>query len=182
MTKTTKERIEEHTKIRIAQRNSIWYVIRNIHQYPSLKEFGTLPIFYDGITVSDDGKILSGIKLNPESVIKEFKKDLKKLTDKITKENIPLPDGGDCWICKFDLQSKKATCDHLMHHVTEGYLHGSLIWLCLELSGFKPGVHIQLKLVDNIRRSVRKVVSDACIPVLMNNPEIYKQYKEEVQP
>ena len=173
MTKTTKERIEENTRIRIAQKNFIWYIVRNIHDGWPIHS-GSLPLFYDGIHISESGKILSGIKKNPENVIREFKRDLKRLTDKITKENIPLPNAGDCWICGMDRAQHKATSDHLISHVKEGYLHGSLIVLCLELSGYNPGVHIQLKFVDSIRRCVRKVISDTCIPVLLNNPECYK--------
>jgi hypothetical protein len=179
MTNTTKRRIEDNTKIRIIQRNSIWYICRNIHEYPSLKDFGSMPLFYDGIHISDDGKILSGIKVSSESVIKQFKKDLKKLTDKITKEHIPYPDAGDCLICRFDMAKQKATPDHLIAHVKEGYLHGSLIALCLNLCGFKPAVHMRLKFDDNIRRCVRKVISDACIPVILQNPEIYTEWGKE---
>ena len=175
-TKTTKSRIEEYTKIRIIQRNSIWYICRNIHQYPDALAFDSMPMYYDGIHISDDGKILSGIKVLPENTIKQFKKDLKKLTEKVTKENIAgyfKDTAGDCLICKFDQQIKKATSDHLISHVKEGYMHGSLIWLCLELSGFNPGAHIRMRFIDNIRRSIRKVISDTCIPVLLVNPELY---------
>jgi len=178
-TKTTKTRIEENTKIRIAQRNNIWYIIRNIHQYPENKDFGSLPLFYDGITISDKGSIISGLKITPDNTVKQFRKDLKKLVDKVTKDNIPLPDSGDCWICKFDLSAKKATSDHLISHVKEGYMHGSLIWLCLDLSGFKPGVHIQLKLVDNIKRCIRKVILETCLPVILENPGIYNTDEDQ---
>jgi hypothetical protein len=177
MTVTTKARIEENTKIRIAQRNNIWYIIRNIHEYPNRSDFEALPLFYDGITISDDGKILSGLKVVPDAIIKQFKKDLKKLCDKITKDNVPLPDSGDCFICRFDLASKKATSDHLISHVKECYMHGSLIWLCLELSGFNPGLHFQMRFIDTMKRSVRNVITSTCIPVLLKNPEIYA--KEE---
>jgi len=178
MTKTTKTRIEENTKIRIVQRNNIWYIVRrNIHQYPENKDLDTLPLFYDGIIISDTGDILSGKKILPDKTIKQFKKDVDKLCKMVTKDHIPLPDAGDCIICRVDIASKKASYDHLLSHVKEGYMHGSLIWLCLELSGFKPGVHIQLKMVDNIRRCIKRVIYDACIPVLLNTPEIYADYE-----
>lgn len=176
MTPTTKKRIEEFTRLRIRQENSIWYVIRNIHAgYPMTND--GLPLFYDGIHISDTGEILSGIRLNPEKTIKRFKKDLVKLANKITKENIQdyfKDTGGDCLICKFDLSAGKVTSDHLISHVQEGYMHGSLIWLCLKTAGHNPGVNVQPRFIDNIRRCVRKVISDTCIPVLLNNPECYK--------
>lgn len=174
MTKTTKSRIEENTKIRIVQKNNIWYIVRNIHHYPDRNEFDSLPMFYDGIHISDNGTLLSEKRVLPENTIKRFKKDVKKLCSLITEDNIPLPSAGDCYICRFDLSSKKATSDHLIHHVKEQYLHGSLIWLCLELSGYNPEVHIRLKFLGNIRRCLRKVILNTCIPALLENPELYE--------
>jgi hypothetical protein len=173
MTVTTKARIEENTKIRIAQQNNIWYIIRNVHEYPNRNDFEALPLFYDGITISDNGEILTGKKVLNLDVIKQFKKDVNKLCDKITKGNIPLPNGGDCWICKFDIETKKATSDHLISHVKEGYMHGSLIWLCLELSGHNPSIHFQMRFTDTMRRCVRRVIQDTCIPVLLKYPNLY---------
>lgn len=176
MTKTTKERIEEFTRIRIMQKDSIWYIIRNIHNgYPLTNE--GLPLFYDGIHISDDGKILSGVRVNPEKTVRQFKKDLTNLANMITKESLPgyfADMAGDCLICKFDLSSGKLTTDHLINHVKEKYMHGSLIALCLKNSGYGPGV-LSVRHVDLIRRAVRRVISDTCIPVIANNPSEYNE-------
>lgn len=175
-TKTTKTRIEENTDLSVCQEKGIWYIWTN-RSKPGARDHS---MFYDGITIDKNGKITSGIKVSPDKVINQFRKDTGKLVKMITKDNIPLPDSGDCLVCRFDLASHKATPDHLISHVREQYLHGSLIWLCLDLSGFNPRTHIQMKFDDNIRRCVRNVILNTCIPVLMENPELYNGIDKEV--
>ena len=177
LTKTTKRRIEENTDIMINQINSIWYVLTN-RSIPGKRDKS---MFYDGITINRKGKITSGIRVPPVKEITRFKKDVGKLVNLITVENLPVPDDGDCLICRFDFVRKKATADHLLSHVQEQYIHGSLIVLALELNGFKPGYFYQFKAIKNIRRAVRKLIIETCIPAIMENPGIYSGINKEDQ-
>lgn len=168
-TKMTKARIEENTNLSITQKNGIWHIWTN-RNIPGNRQNS---LFYDGITISADGKILSGVRVSSDKCITEFKRDLKKLVNKITPDNIPLPSSGDCLVCRFDLASRKATAEHLLRHVKEGYMHGSLIVLCLTLSGHNPAIIYSMRLIDVMKRDVRRVINETCLPIISNNPEIY---------
>ena len=114
-TKTTKSKINEHAPINMWQEKGVWY-------------FNGI-CFYDGIKINSEGKLLS----------KKIDVDLKKLAKKKAKikkfsqlvfKDMPLPSGGDCWICKFN-PSKQC----LESHIKENYLHGTLIYNALKKAG-----------------------------------------------
>lgn len=89
-----------------------------------------------------DGKILNPHKNPPNRrltrLIDEYVGRIKKL------ERIPLPDSGDCWYCLFGLQRIKPGAksiygqSHLVLHLEEKYIHGSLIANAVIFGGYNP--------------------------------------------
>lgn len=147
--KTTKERINDFSGLRMNQMNGLWYV----NGYD----------FFDGITFVN-GKPLKQ-KKHDINKINKLKLQIKKfvsLVDKVKK--LPHPSGGDCWLCCMNTQEGKTmgelgndNRDHLILHMKEKYLHGSLIVNALLDSGYRKeqiGYVFQMKSI--VKRSLRK--------------------------
>lgn len=156
---TTKERINQYSHARISQLGGIWYT------------YG-VP-FYDGITIKD-GKVT-----NPQTVdvagIEAKKKQITKFVNLITKDNLPQPDMGDCWMCS--LRSKDGetlgefsshNAEHLWGHIEEGYLHGSLLVNAMRAKGYSDkgiGLYYHMKHVDAFRRALRTYLQKLLLPI-----------------
>lgn len=135
----TKERISEYGGVFITQKNGIWYMPGG-------------SAFYDGIQVRvaptiEPGEyqrrvtIVSEVKQSNDAVVKAMKKRIVKYAALITKDNLPAPQSGDCWFCLMKTQtgqtlgdSTKDT-DHLLSHLDEGYVVGSLIFNAMKEDG-----------------------------------------------
>ena len=153
-TATTKERINDYSPARVWQKNSLWYL-----------DGGNL--FYDGIVINYNGEIVSK-KILPEKVEKKtvkLKTKIAKFCNLITKDNLPMPDNGDCWFCCMYTQDGKSWGDdskdnhHLIEHLKDNYLHGSILVNAMREYGYRDdqiGFHYQLKLHDTFKRAVRK--------------------------
>lgn len=138
-TRTTKERIREFAHVDIYQKNGVWYMSDG-------------SAFYDGIVVKTktpgeeySGKttILSEKKPVNDSAVNEMKKQIRNYCLLITPENIPKPEAGDCFFCR-TTDSGKTLGDatnnhaHLLSHLEEGYVVGSLIVNALKESHYPP--------------------------------------------
>lgn len=133
---TTKKRIHEHTGIGISQNKGIWYM-------PD----GSL--FYDGI-VCKDGKTVSEVQTQDKARDKRIHKMKKRIADYvklITPSNCPLPNPGDCMLCSMidattgkTLGDATENTDHLLSHLDEGYVNGSLLVNATREQGI--GLHI----------------------------------------
>lgn len=152
-TPTTKDRINEFSPTRICQKNSLWYISGYL--------------FYDGIQLNYKGEIINKkiIPADVENKNKELKKKINKFCALITKNNLPIPDSGDCWYCSMKAADGISwgdnikDYDHLLNHVEEGYVHGSLLVNAMEEAGYRHhqiSFHYSMKLEDTFRRSVRK--------------------------
>lgn len=161
MTKTTKERLNNYSPVTIWQKNSIWYIGKEL--------------FYDGIQVNYKGEIVSKL-LNTAKVennTAKIKAKIKKYCDLVTKENLPFPDGGDCLYCQLTTNGESLgdsfkNTEHLLSHLKEHYLHGSILVNAMMDSGYRKeqiGFHYQLKLVDTFKRSLRKYLQKRLITV-----------------
>lgn len=171
-TATTKERINTYVRQFLSdpnvtrwnflsQNKGVWYIGESE--------------FYDGITLSKAGKIVSKIKKPNLEKVAKVKKQISKFVSLITKENLPLPSGGDCWLCSLRTESgetmgemggKESEAEHLRGHIKEGYLHGSLLVNAMREAGFEDrqiGVHYQLKLVDRFKSNLRKYLQKRLI-------------------
>lgn len=92
---------------------------------------------------------------------------IKKFACIVTDDNCPMPSGGDCLLCSMhtkegksmgELGSTESEREHLLSHMKEGYLHGSLIVNALTFRGYKfPGVILSMQYGrrDIVRRALR---------------------------
>ena len=106
-------------------------------------------VFFDGITIGYDGKVINPPAESDDTANLEENKRRQKLIKKfvttlrkqLTDESLPAPSAGDCWYCSMrDVESgvplgELTESDHLLHHIEECYIVPSLIWRILELSG-----------------------------------------------
>lgn len=156
-TRTTKDRINDRIYrfgISINQNNNVWYIGKGV--------------FYDGITFDNEGNQLSEIKPDTQKEVKEIKKRIAKFVKGITKDNLPYPDGGDCWYCSMYTEKGNSLgdsfndTDHLLSHLEENYIHGSLLVNAMRESGYTDkqiGVHYGMKWDAAFRRSVSKYLT-----------------------
>lgn len=84
-TRTTKERIYRYAKIWINQVKGIWSV------------GGSL--FYDCMKFNSDKELISEVKPIDLKVNDAMKKRIAKYVSLVSKDNLPLPNSGDCWYC-----------------------------------------------------------------------------------
>jgi hypothetical protein len=152
-TLTTKDRINAYLRNTgyISQNKGIWYI------------YGSP--FYDGIKVKG-GKIVSKV-LNGEKherEVEQMKKRINKFCSLITEDNLPIPSNGDCWYCLMHTQEgetwgdSSGDHDHLLNHIEENYLHGSLLVNAMREKGFRDyqiPIHYSMRLADAFRRAVR---------------------------
>ena len=132
-TKTTKERLNDYGPLNIWQDKGKWFVGGSWKEpYQSL--------FYDGMKIKD------GIVLKPMLVNKEEEGLLKLINSYCKKmsamDQLPMPNNGDCWYCSLkEVSSGKPLGDltsdtnHLVSHLKEKYVHGSLILNAMKARG-----------------------------------------------
>ena len=162
-TPTTKERINDNCPARISQNKSIWYL-----------RDGNL--FYDNCIINSEGKLISKPLNNSaiENKVKKLKKQISDYCNLITKDNLPYPNGGDCFLCSFhEEKTGKSWGDfcnndneHLLNHLKEKYLHGSILVNSMRESNYSDmqiGLHYQMKFADTFKRSVRKYLQKRLI-------------------
>lgn len=137
LTPTTKDRINGYGlnyPSFISQKNSIWYM-----------SDGSL--FYEGIKVNYDGKILKPKKpIAHEKETKKVKANIKKYAESVVKTletgKLGVPNGGDCWHCALTTTDNKTLGDatknyeHLINHIKEGYIVPSLVWNAVKEAGY----------------------------------------------
>ena len=142
-TVTTKARMNEYlpSYYQVYQKNYTWYVSDGL---------GSIP-FYDGMTLP------SAFKQSSKKSDRIIKKE-KDLTKKINKyvallddfEELPVPNGGDCWYCLFfdsDIKggNKSNDTSHLVGHLKDGYIMGAILVNALRSTGYSDdgiGYHL----------------------------------------
>jgi len=131
-TVTTKERINKFAPVRLYQNKGLWYLNGE-------------SLFYDNCIINDKGQLLSK-ELNKERIeakVIKLKKQITKYCNLITKENLPIPSPGDCWFCslhdKNNVPMGEVSKDtsHLLSHLKENYLHGSIIVNAMREAGYQ---------------------------------------------
>lgn len=151
-TPTTKNRMNEYgdPNIHIRQRDGSWFVVDNEE----------VSYFYDGMIVKD------GRVLEPRFVEDEETTWIRKLISNYCKKirllpKPPMPNNGDCWECTFFDQDLKVgepsgSRGHLISHLEEEYIHGSLIYNALKFQGFvDPTFVLSRGPMDLIANAVR---------------------------
>ena len=159
-TSTTKDRINTFAPVNIYQAKGLWYLSGG-------------KLFYDNCIVNSKGELISKpVKVN-EKKIDLLKKQISNYCKLITKDNLPVPNNGDCWFCLMVDKNKTPMGElgskdygHLKEHLREKYLHGCILVNAMRESGYRDeqiGFHYQLKLVDTFKRSVRKYLQKRLI-------------------
>lgn len=152
-TKTTKDRFNTlQDDIRFYQDKSIWWIYSGN---------GNRVAFQDGMILKKNGKIRMPSRRNVEKHTKKLLKQINAYCRKMKEmDSLPYPDGGDCWFCALRAQDGSTMGDfmkdteHLMNHLEEGYIHGSLIYNALMWAGYRED---QLPYIWNMDHSVRAV-------------------------
>ena len=126
--------------------------------------------FVDDMVLPD---AFNGSGTKAEKVEKAQRKLAKQISTFVAKVDkvdvLPMPESGDCWSCSmFDRAksggtycgyasrtgSKSTNPDHLLEHVKEGYLHGSLLVNAMRWAGYhEEGIVIHWQ-IDN-RRTIK---------------------------
>jgi hypothetical protein len=158
-TLTTKDRLNKALRdvgcpLRVWQERGKWY-LSDFHNSYQKKDAVQL---FDGIVIDlatlkvanpEEGEPAEFDRQHYEKLIKQYCKELKEL------EKLPAQDNGDCWYCHF--MEEPDNTSHLIAHLEEGYIHGSLILNALCAAGYRnPYLIFEMDHRDSIVRSVHK--------------------------
>jgi hypothetical protein len=169
-TKTTKERITRFSSVRISQVNGLWYI-----GCQNKKGEITSVEFYDGIKLTEELELIGKEKKSDVSKIEKIKKEISKFCSMITRENLPVPSSGDCWLCCMRDKNGKTMgehsndADHLKQHIKEKYMHGSLLVNAMRERGYNDDqirTHYSIRVADTFRRAVKQYLQKRLIPNL----------------
>lgn len=130
-TSTTKDRINEHSPVRLSQHKGVW-----TFGYGSL-----VHTFKDGVTLKPDGTVEGAAVASDEDKEKKLRKQIAKFGQLVSESlPLPLPGAGDCLFCqcKTDKGEDVGGIEHLQTHLDEGYLVPSLVWNALRHAGCDP--------------------------------------------
>jgi len=130
-TPTTKDRINEHSPVRLSQHKSVWTFVWGFKTYT----------FKEGVTLKPDctveGEAEVADILEEVELLKEIAKFGKLVSESLP---LPLPGAGDCLFCQCstDKGEEFGGIEHLQSHLDEGYLVPSLVWKALVHAGCDP--------------------------------------------
>lgn len=168
-TSTTKERITRFSSVRISQVNGLWFI-----GCQNKKGEITSTEFYDGMKLTEELELIGKEKKSDISKIEKMKKEISKFVSLITKENLPIPSSGDCWLCC--MRTKEGVTmgelgsgnpEHLHQHIKEKYMHGSLLVNAMRERGYNDDqirTHYSIRVADTFRRAVRIYLQKRLIP------------------
>ncbi len=130
-TPTTKDRINRFVDFAVPswgvfQDKAVWYIGDWMH--------GTRIVFYDGVRLDQRGKVIDGREETKEdrATTRKLKAKLKAYAKKYAEAlPLPMPSGGDCWICCANGKDKS----HIEEHIKENYLVPRLLYNALERFG-----------------------------------------------
>ena len=154
-TVTTKDRMNKFGSVgaQVWQEKNIWYI--------GNKDVDS--VFYDGIVLNSvTGEFRDSVKVE-DTETKKWMKLINSYCKELTGlESLPVPGGGDCWDCALFDQNlgageKSTSREHLESHLTEKYIHGSLIWNALKWARYNnPSVIWSMDIRSSIVRSVKR--------------------------
>lgn len=128
-TVTTKERFNRFAPCQVYQEKGSWTVYHGGKETP----------FYDGMNLNRINQTKANTKARAEN---KLKKQIAAFIKLIDPDNVPLPNDGDCWHCSMFAKITKPgqkikDMAHLLEHIKEGYMHGSLILNALKWAGYQ---------------------------------------------
>lgn len=173
-TSTTRERINKYVKLQIMQRDHVWWIFpewADIIWNPKSPNFTGIK-FYDGITFDSNLNLIGELKVHNEKAQNKLRRQINKYCKLVeTMDELPYPSAGDCWYCSLISQEGKPLGDttknnsHLIQHMKEGYIHGSILVNAMKEAGYQNhqiGFHYQMAngkskaWRDSFRRSLHK--------------------------
>lgn len=136
---TTKDRMHLYAKD-----YSIWSIKGQWFVRGRGADFEAPPVaYYDGMVLPD--------ALNDQAASRDRNAEQKALAKKIAKyaklyceQAVPIPNGGDCWHCLMKgkdgvpLGDMSGNTEHLLSHIEEGYVFGSLLANAFLFAGYRP--------------------------------------------
>lgn len=163
LTPTTKDRMNQFSYANIYQYKRKWIIHKIVPGgWISNNDYS---MFYDGIKINSEGNVVSKLKFEDkktdklDNLINTYCKELKEM------EKLPEPSTGDCWYCLMRVMRAKegntlgelTRSDHLLNHLKEKYIMGSLIYNALKERGYsKPEYTLALDVRDLIVRAVKR--------------------------
>jgi len=167
-TVTTKDRMNDHMPAGyyLYSDKGQWYVSHG-HRWAN-KDAIAVP-YFDGMVVPRDviAPKAKGAKLATKE--EALRKQIKKFVcDVPLKGPFPAPSNGDCWYCMMKTKEGKSLGDvtgndHIISHIKERYLHGSLIVNALTWAGYRsPQTIYQMGLGNSIRRALKRYLYRQC--------------------
>ena len=158
LTITTRDRINRFSPVRMWSDRGVQWVSLGARE--SVR-------YFDGIRFNNDGLVLNP---QPDNDLTERDAEVDKLKRKISAyakkcaEMRPYPSKGDCWLCS---NPKLGDTSHLLEHLDEGYVHGSIILNAMRERGWHDaGIRMAFEghLPDQIRSCVRRYLNKRLIP------------------
>lgn len=172
-TVTTKDRINKILRdflwhdvhMLVNQRNSKWFVSGGVE-------------FFEGIKITRDGQVSEPPKsaLREAAQVEAWMKRVNTWAKKIRKDGPMLPNGGDCWCCMFitnrvggpvpTIEELKKDPGHLIQHLKENYLHGTLLVLAMKVGGYNDsqiGYFFNLALKEGGNEFYRKRIATCLV-------------------
>lgn len=143
-TRTTKDRLNKFSNLRLWQDRGVWYFKEKWNDFMySYDDIKTL-VFEDGLTQNPDRTFdKSTLGKDPKATFKLRKRVAKYANDYITAfraGKVPAPSNGDCIFCHMvDVETNKPIKDasHIMSHISEKYYVPSLIVNAIDWRGSK---------------------------------------------
>lgn len=176
-TVTTKDRMNDHLPggaILYSDRGQ-WYIGKSYQDRYSSK---TSVPYFDGIRVPQCFDHMPAKAAANEKRELKLRAQIKKLVAKCDAlDKLPEPDSGDCWFCCLHDDKGKSwgeasgDNEHVLSHVKEGYLHGSLILNALKWAGYRDPSFIwhlendrreKGEKPDFVKRALRRYLQRQC--------------------
>ena len=142
ITNTTKDRLNQFGPVRISQERGQWFLLGlDKDGYP---DHSVRFPFADGVVVDEQGLPLNAKALEVKGektakLLRQINDFCRKVTKHIREKGMPEPNAGDCWYCSMSevktgqsLGEVTDNADHLLSHIKEGYVHGSLIYRAMK--------------------------------------------------
>lgn len=179
-TVTTKDRMNGAMPVGycLSQERGAWFIVKYGN---GARMIGATRVpYFDGIQVPQcfEGKPGKGAKVAAQE--EKLRKQIRKFVSKLDgMQCLPEPSQGDCWDCCLrDAEGKTmgehSKSDHILSHIKEGYLHGSLIMNALVWAGYRnPSFIWQLESSDrqqgrklhnggNVKRALKRYLYRQC--------------------
>lgn len=125
LTVTTKDRMNRFSPLQVWSERGVWYV--------ALNNTGATFAYQDGLTWR--GGEFSGVGPDPAETRKlrvSVRRYASDFVAALIDGDVPMPSGGDCWICLVPGKDK----NHILSHIEEKYYVPSLLLRAIE--SFKP--------------------------------------------